>query len=135
VAKEIKLRKMNSELEKVLAKIRNADLIEFTNVELNGPNVRGILGETPLHIVATWGDAEAARILLDAGAEIDVNGEYDHTALHYAIGQGHAEVVRLLIARGADLYRRNAFGDNAIERAERSDNEEIKKLVKAAISK
>ncbi|MGD0206484.1 MAG: ankyrin repeat domain-containing protein [Verrucomicrobiota bacterium] len=119
---------MNPDPEKVLAEIRDADLIQFAEVDLNGPNVRGLLGETPLHIVATWGDVESARILLNAGAEIDVNGEYDHTALHEAIGQGHLEMVKLLVSRGADLKRRNSFGSNAIELAASSKNEEIRKL-------
>ena len=89
-------------------------------VEVNGPNVRGSsFNQTPLHVVAVWGDVEAARILLDAGAEIDVSGEDDFTALHEAIEQGHVEMVRLLVARGADLQRRCEFGnalDLAVER-------------------
>jgi ankyrin repeat protein len=119
---------MNPDLKKVLAKIRDAQLIEFTDVELNGPNVRGLFGETPLHVVAIWGDVESARILLDAGAEVDVNGEYDHTALQEAIGQGHLEMVKLLVSHGADLKRKNSFGGNAIEDAASSKNKEIRKF-------
>ena len=119
---------MNSELEKVLAKIRRADLFYFMNVKLNDPNVRGGLGITPLHIVATWGDVESARVLLDAGAEIDVPAEDDYTALHEAIEQGHFEVVKLLVSRGADLNRKCEFG-NAVELAILGKREEIKKFL------
>jgi hypothetical protein len=68
---------MNSDLKQVLEKIREADLIQFDGVPLDHANVRvKNFGETPLHIVAVWGDLEAVRILLDCGAEVDVGGEY-----------------------------------------------------------
>lgn len=64
---------MNPNLEKVLAKIRRAELTEFTGVDakLQDPNEKGLFGTTPLHVIAIWGDVEVANILLDAGAEID----------------------------------------------------------------
>ncbi len=121
---------MTSDLATVLAKIRDAELVQCDNVDFNEPNVRSPLsGETPLHIVAVWGDVESAKVLLDAGADIDVLGEDDHTPLHEAIGQGHIEMVRLLISRGADLRRRCSFGD-AFELAALGHDENIKILLK-----
>ena len=127
---------MNPELQKVLEKIRAAQLTEFTGVDakLEDPNEKGLFGTTPLHIVAIWGDVEAAQILLEAGAEIDIAAEEDCTALHEAINQGHFEVVKLLVSRGADLKRKCSFGD-AIELANLCENEEIKKFVKEIASK
>lgn len=79
---------MSTALESVLGKIRHAELAQFLDVLLDGPNVRSpVSGETPLHIVAIWGDVDSARVLLDAGAEIDVRGEEDCTPLHEAIMQ------------------------------------------------
>ena len=126
---------MEPDLEKVLAKIRNAQLPDFDGVDakLENPNESGLFGTTPLHVVAIWGDVESARILLDNGAEIDVSAEEDHTALHEAISQGHLEMVRLLISRGADLKRKCSFG-NAIELADLGESEEIKKLVRGNAS-
>jgi ankyrin repeat protein len=122
---------MNPELEKVLSKIRNAQLLEFDGVDakVKDPNESGLFGTTPLHSVAIWGDVESARILLDAGAEIDVPAEEDCTALHEAINQGHLEMVKLLVSRGADLKRRCSFG-NALELANLGESEEIKKFVR-----
>jgi uncharacterized protein len=126
---------MKPGLEKVLAKIRDAQLTEFVGVDakLEDPNEKGLFGTTPLHITAIWGDVEAARILLDAGAEMDVPAEEDCTALHEAINHGHLEMVKLLVSRGADLNRNGSFG-NAIELANRCENEEIEKLLKGRAS-
>ena len=122
---------MNSELEEVLAKIRDAQLPYFDGIDakLNNPNEHGLFGITPLHIVAMWGDAESAKTLLNGGAEIEVPAENGYTALHEAIEQGHFEVVKLLVARGADLNRKCEFG-NAFELASLGESEEIKKFLK-----
>jgi ankyrin repeat protein len=122
---------MNPELEKVFAEIRRAELLEFADVRLDGPNVRSpIFGETPLHVVTIWGDADAVRVLLDAGAEIDVQGEYDCTPLHLAIMGRHAEIAKHLISRGANPKLRCGFGD-AYELAAMSECDEIQMLFEA----
>ena len=124
---------MTPELETVLAKIRRAELIQFADVALDGPNARSpIFGDTPLHIVAGWGDVDAARILLDAGAEIDARGEEDCTPLHEAIIQGHVEIVALLISRGAGPKLKCRLGD-AYELAALSKNEKIKALFEKGV--
>lgn len=122
---------MNPALTDVLERIGRADLPQFMGVNFDGPNVRSLTsGETPLHIMAIWGDVEAARVLLDAGAEIDALGEEDHTPLHEAIHQGHIEMVRFLVARGANLQCRCSFG-SAVELAARSETQGIVDVVQA----
>ena len=120
---------MSPQLASVLDKIRQADLPFFAGVELSGSNVRDRgFGETPLHVVAVWGDAESSRILIEEGALMDVPGEHGCTPLHEAAIQGHVEVVKLVLGSGADRTRRSEFG-NFAEIASRSDNPEIRKLV------
>ena len=110
---------MNPELEAVLAKIRRAELPTFMDLPIDHAHVRGVnFGDTLLHIVAVWGDVESARVLLDAGVEIDLPGEHNYTALHEAVGQGHVEMVRLLLARGADPYKVNDLECDAFGQAE-----------------
>jgi len=124
---------VNAQLEAVLTKIRRAELIQFADVPLDGPNARSpLFGDTPLHIVAAWGDDEAARVLLDAGAEIDVPGEEGCTPLHEAIMQGHVETARLLLSRGANPKIRCRLGD-AYELVAMSESEKMKGLFESGV--
>ena len=64
----------------------------------------------PLHTAAIHGQLEIARMLLDAGAEVDALDSDASTPLHDAALRGHAEVVALLLERGADVHRRDFNG-------------------------
>ncbi len=115
-------------LQDYLDEIR--DLPDFLGVEFAGVHTRGVLGDTPLHVAATRGDARIVGLLLDAGAEIDARGEYGHTPLHEAVGQGHIEAVRLLLARGASRSVYNDWGQTALEIAHLGDRPEIEALLR-----
>jgi ankyrin repeat protein len=60
--------------------------------------------ESALRIAAVRGNVAVARILLNAGAEVNWSSpEYMGTALHLAAEYGHLDMVRLLIDSGATL--------------------------------
>jgi ankyrin repeat protein len=83
-------------------------------------------GGTPLHEAAAWGLADAARSLLDRGAEVNaVEGPGNMTALHWAARGDHRPVVEVLLGAGADpdaatgvgwtpLHEASAIGSDAI---------------------
>jgi ankyrin repeat protein len=48
------------------------------------------------------GHTDAARFLLDRGADVDARGFLGATGLHWAAHNGHADAVRFLLAAGAD---------------------------------
>ncbi len=54
----------------------------------------------PIHTVATTGNVEIARILLDAGAEIEAGDSDNTTALSVAALRGHEDLVAFLIEEG-----------------------------------
>ncbi|KAK7503411.1 hypothetical protein BaRGS_00005332 [Batillaria attramentaria] len=70
------------------------------------PNTSDCHYGTPLHIAATRGHYECARLLLRAGA--DVNKSRIHsTALHDAARCHDEEMLLLLLEHGADVYARD----------------------------
>ncbi len=97
--------------------------------ELTDPNQTGIFGNRPLGIAAFWGDIEAMKILLAAGARIDGQGEDNYTALHDAVGGGHIEAVKFLLAQGASPAIRNEFGDLPSESARILDRPDIAAVI------
>jgi len=62
----------------------------------------GVAGYTPLHEAAEAGKLEHVRMLLDAGARVDVKTAAGDTPLRLATTMGHHKVVTLLKQHGAD---------------------------------
>jgi hypothetical protein len=65
-------------------------------------------GSTPLIIAATFEQPEVARVLIDAGADVDVQNNDGTTALLSAALFAHTEIVRALLEAGADVTVRNS---------------------------
>jgi ankyrin repeat protein len=76
-------------------------------------NTPDLDGEYPLHHAATSGNVEAARMLIEAGADVHARERSYHTPLSWAMIEGTHPVARLLIQHGAtyDLWVAAAFGD------------------------
>lgn len=72
-------------------------------------------GSSPLISAALFGKTEEARILLDAGADINFQNNDGATALHVAAFFCRPEIVQLLLEKGADKNIRNKFGATAYE--------------------
>lgn len=76
---------------------------------------RGGDGQTPLHVAAT---VEIARLLLDAGADIEARDvDHESTAAQYAIRE-RQDVVRFLVGHGCttDVLMAAALGDSDLVR-------------------
>lgn len=90
--------------------------MEFANAVGNvRPDSRGVSGDTPLHIVCSWGDVEAARLLLAAGAEVNAAGDLGRTPLFSATSSDNLELLGLLVTAGADLSHKDEFGNTAYD--------------------
>lgn len=66
-------------------------------------------GSSPLISAALFGKTEEARILIDAGADINFQNNDGATALHTAAFFCRPEIVRLLLDKGADKNIKNKF--------------------------
>ena len=88
-------------LSAVLGEI--ATLPDFAGVAAPSVTMCSSTGNTPLHVAAMRGDRNAVRLLLDAGADPNANGEGACTPLHLALEQKHVQVARMLVASGSQL--------------------------------
>lgn len=82
-------------------------------------NSKNCVGDTPLHVAATWGDCDAILLFVQKGAEINVSGEFGDTPLHDAALQGNRKAFDLLVSLGADKSVRNKSGASALEVGQR----------------
>ena len=68
-------------------------------------------GTSPLHVAAEHGQAGAARVLLDYGADVSLlDSENDSIALCWAAFFGCPEVVAVLLEAGSEPSQRNKHG-------------------------
>jgi|SRR4030095_7987828 ankyrin repeat protein len=111
------------QLRRVLERMR--ELPSFVGIDLDGPNVRGNFGETPLHVAVVQGDVAAIKTLLAAGADINAKGEHGYTALHEAVEQGKIDIVKLLLALGSSIAATNDDGLSTLELARVTGREDI----------
>ena len=64
-------------------------------------------GWAALHYSAWYGHSDAVRVLLAAGADVNVRNGAQATPLHFAAGAGRVAVVRALLQAGADRTLRS----------------------------
>lgn len=80
------------------------------------PDASDRQGFTPLHLAAQQGAVDAARILLDHGAQVDRVNVFGNSALFVAVfnSQGRSEMITLLRERGADPCLANKKGQTPV---------------------
>ena len=86
---------------------------------------------TPLHYAAFFGRIEAARLLLERGAEVDAvaAGFGSVTPLHSAAAGAHFEICELLLEHGADPNARQAKGFAPLHAAAQHEDERLARLL------
>ncbi len=92
-------------------------------------NIPGRNKRTILMYAADWGDAETARLLLDAGAHVNLRDSSEQTALHHAVVGRSPDAIRLMLAKGADVNAVDEDGLTPLLLAVRSGQTAAAKLL------
>ena len=85
-----------------------------------------VISKRPAMNAASHGHAECLRLLLDHGADANVQGgPFERAPLLCAVTTGREDVVGLLLARGANVEVRDWQGNSAIDWARRRGDTRI----------
>ena len=103
----------------VAAAIGDTDLVEHLCEKTNDINLTDWQGNTALIYASLKGHLNCVQVLIQHGADLDVQNEYhpsfchQQTALMLASSKGYLDVTQCLISNGASVNLRNAFGETA----------------------
>jgi hypothetical protein len=98
--------------------LRSGRAKEFADLLKSSPQAakgRGIGGSTPLMYAALYGDAEALRLLIDRGADVNARNDAGATALTWAVDD--ALKTKVLLEHGADPNARFLDGPTTLSLA------------------
>lgn len=90
---------------------KNGDNSDIDSSSSSATTTSGLLvdtltadGSTALHIVCKHGYIEICKHLLQCGANVNIENEWDLTAMHYASIGGYTVIVNLLLSAGVTLH-------------------------------
>ncbi len=90
---------------------------------------------TPLYVAARDGQAEAAKLLVFKGADLNAQSELGATALMMAVTQpfetekARLNLIEYMLRRGADVNLKDNYGHTALYYAQAQGNEPVVKLL------
>jgi len=95
------------------------------------PNFPNNFGKFPLHLAVERNLAEAVRVLLEAGVDVDAQEQVSgKTALHLAVERGLEDMVTILVREAqVDIARTDFSGLTALELAETGRSLAVKKTL------
>ena len=86
-------------------------------------------GDSLLHRVATLNDFEAASLLIENGAQVNLQGDMGCTPLHNAVEHADMLIAQKLLDAGADPNVINEFGETCVSWAISCGNQAAARLL------
>jgi ankyrin repeat protein len=88
-------------------------------------NAKSADGDTPLYVVAQWGDFSDLSLLIEIGVDVNNRGDMGCTPLFTAISAGHARCTKILLESGVNVNDTNEFCTSSLSLAMTEGNESI----------
>jgi len=102
-------------------------LIKYGDIDVN---IQDVFDERrPLHFASYDGHTEIVKLLIKAGADLNVQNKFGETPLHFANMDGHKDCIELLINAGADVNIQDNDGWTALHFASYSGYKDIVELL------
>ncbi len=123
-----------STTEQLFLAIRAGDAATLRKLVTANPALlaaRNERGTPPLTLATYLNNLEAAKILVEAGADLNAS-DVSGTALMGVCFKGHSAIVRYLLAAGADVNAKSENGTTALHYAAMFNKPEIVDLLLAA---
>ncbi|KAJ8684072.1 hypothetical protein QAD02_019864 [Eretmocerus hayati] len=110
------------------------DSLESTNLtSCNGGGTHGLAIKTPLYFAIKNGHFDVAKLLLDAGCEVNRSILHGTTALHVAVTKGNTALTYLLLEHGANLETKDVYGRTALTCAVEYEKESLERVAKILV--
>ncbi len=78
---------------------------------------------------ARTGNVDAARVALDAGANVNARDDEGQTPLHWAAECGHIATARLLVEAAADIAAKDRWRETPLKKAAKHRHGEIVQML------
>ena len=133
----------------VATKVNQLSVIEellFAGAPVNQKNA---LGQTALHVCSRNNDGSnrvlelpsnlnnttlnVMRLLIESGAQIDVQDSNGDTPLHYACKYNNRYLVKILLEKGGDVSLKNHKGQTPLDVAAHEDHEIVKTIMQKGV--
>ena len=86
-------------------------------------------GYTALMLASQTGHTDVAKLLIEAGADVNAQDNNGETALMLVSDEGHTDIVKMLIEKGADVNAQTNDGQTALRIASQEGHTEVAQLL------
>lgn len=118
----------------IAAHFNKEDIVRFLLTHKADPNIPSQNGYQvyPLHASTSSNDSNISKMLIEAGAEVNVKQHGGLTPLHFAAQHGNIDLIIILLEQGADITALSDTGETAADFATKKGYHEIAEILKTS---